>query len=92
MRGLEYLHENDVAHRDLKPENIFVCCDGKIKIGDFGLSNSLVDGQPLLTSCGSPHYASPEIVEGHPYDGKSIDIWSAGVILYTMVTGELPFY
>lgn len=89
--GVEYCHQNLVSHRDLKLENILVDEKGVIKIADFGLSNFMKDGQFLRTSCGSLHYASPEIVKGIQYTGAEIDIWSCGVILYAMLTGSLPF-
>lgn len=65
--------------------------NGEIKLADFGLSNNLRDGTSLLTSCGSPNYASPEIINGEAYDGLAIDVWSCGVILYAALTGTLPF-
>ncbi len=89
--GVEYCHQNLVCHRDLKLENILVNEKGLIKIADFGLSNFMKDGQFLKTSCGSLHYAAPEIVLGLQYTGAEIDIWSCGVILYAMLTGTLPF-
>jgi 5'-AMP-activated protein kinase catalytic alpha subunit len=61
LAGLNYCHQNLVAHRDLKPENILVN-NGQIKIVDFGLSNFMRDGKSLVTSCGSPNYASPEVL------------------------------
>lgn len=89
--GVEYCHQNLVSHRDLKLENILIDEKGVVKIADFGLSNFMKDGQFLRTSCGSLHYASPEIVKGIQYTGAEIDIWSCGVILYAMLTGTLPF-
>ena len=88
---MEYCHHYLVAHRDLKPENILI--DGKktIKICDFGLANLMKDGKFLKTSCGSPNYASPEIISGKKYCGSAIDVWSCGVILYALLTGSLPF-
>jgi serine/threonine protein kinase len=62
-----------------------------IKIGDFGLSNLMKDGKLLKTACGSPYYAAPEIVSERKYEGTSIDIWSSGVILFTLIVGALPF-
>lgn len=89
--GVEYCHQNLVAHRDLKLENILIDEKGSVKIVDFGLSNFMKDGIFLKTSCGSLHYAAPEIVLGKAYTGAEIDIWSCGVILYAMLTGSLPF-
>ncbi len=78
-----------MAHRDLKPENILIN-DGQIKIVDF-LSNFMRDGKSLGTSCGSPNYASPEVLSAQQYVGSSADIWSCGVILFALVCGYLPF-
>ncbi len=89
--GLEYLHTHQVAHRDLKPENILLDEDNNVKIADFGLSNIMRDGIFLYSSCGSPNYAAPELINGKFYNGASIDIWSCGVILYALLTGQLPF-
>lgn len=91
LETLQYIHEMGISHRDLKPENILIDEFGKIKISDFGLSkfydhNCLVD-----TPCGSPCYASPECVSGRSYNGITTDIWSCGVILYAMMTGQLPW-
>ena len=92
INGLEYIHSLGVVHRDLKPENILLTKDHLLKIIDFGLSNYFVTGQKLLsTPCGSPCYASPEMVAGKEYDGVKIDIWSTGIILYAMICGYLPF-
>lgn len=93
LLGLQYIHSINVAHRDLKPENILVDAKGHIKISDFGLSKLLDSQNDGLTStpCGSPCYASPECISGNPYDAKKSDIWSCGVILYTMTTGYIPW-
>eukprot|EP01121_Diplochlamys_sp_Union-15-3_P007484 TRINITY_DN1905_c0_g1_i2.p1 TRINITY_DN1905_c0_g1~~TRINITY_DN1905_c0_g1_i2.p1 ORF type:complete len:611 (-),score=96.40 TRINITY_DN1905_c0_g1_i2:105-1895(-) len=92
ITGLEYCHAHLICHRDLKPENLLLTGDKKcIKIADFGMASILKPGSLLVTSCGSPHYASPEIVRGEEYDGRGSDIWSCGVILYALVTGSLPF-
>lgn len=79
-------------HRDLKPENLLLDHNYNIKIVDFGLSNVYKDkSEKLTTACGSPCYAAPEMVAGKPYFGLQTDIWSAGVILYAMLCGYLPF-
>ena len=89
--ALEYIHSFGVSHRDLKLENILLDDKLNIKLGDFGLCNKMRDGRALFTSCGTPNYAAPEVMLGKSYDGKQIDIWSCGVILYAMLHGELPF-
>jgi serine/threonine protein kinase len=80
-----------VTHRDLKPENLLLTQFGHVKISDFGLSRFLGSHGLVSTPCGSPCYASPECLTGLPYDGRTNDCWSVGVILYAMVTGELPW-
>ena len=88
---MEYLHTHQISHRDLKPENILLDEDHNVKIADFGLSNVMRDGIFLYSSCGSPNYAAPELINGKFYNGASIDIWSCGVILYILLVGSFPF-
>lgn len=83
-KGMEYCHDHDVLHRDLKPENILLDQFNKIKIADFGFAR-WVKKNVTDTSCGSPHYAAPEVIRGIPYDPKRADIWSLGVILYALL-------
>ncbi|CAD6937009.1 unnamed protein product [Tilletia caries] len=89
--AMEYCHRHKIVHRDLKPENLLLDEFMNVKIGDFGLSNIMTDGDFLKTSCGSPNYAAPEVISGKLYAGPEIDIWSCGVILYVMLCGSLPF-
>lgn len=92
ITGLDYCHSHFVYHRDLKPENLLLSANHKVlKIADFGLAAFEPELAMCKTSCGSPHYASPEIIAGKKYDGSLSDVWSCGVILYSLVTGRLPF-
>ena len=93
ISGLDYLHQCGIAHRDFKPENIILTNNNQIiKIIDFGLGNTYAKGQLLKTGCGSPCYVPPEMIKEERYDGSLSDIWSAGIILYYMLCGNLPFF
>lgn len=91
IAGLSYCHRFNICHRDLKPENILLDGKGNIKIADFGMAVLQPANRTLRTSCGSPHYASPEVIRAVGYRGDRADIWSCGVILYAMLAGCLPF-
>lgn len=97
LEALDYLHLCGIVHRDLKPENILVRCDPdthvaqQVKLTDFGLSKIIVPNEQMFDSCGTPAYVAPEVLSKKGY-GKEIDIWSTGVILYTMLARSLPFH
>ena len=92
--AVDFCHSRDVYHRDLKPENLLVDEHGNLKVSDFGLS-ALKECQKqdglLHTTCGTPAYVAPEIINKKGYDGEKADIWSCGVILFVLLAGYLPF-
>ena len=91
MRGLSHAHSRGIIHRDIKPQNIMVLRDGSVKVADFGIACLANQGQTLTQEAlGSVHYISPEQARGDRIDARS-DIYSAGVVLYEMLTGRLPF-
>ncbi|CAI4226838.1 unnamed protein product [Auanema sp. JU1783] len=92
VQAMAYVHSQGYAHRDLKPENLLLTEDLHLKVIDFGLcAKPGVLSNPLSTCCGSPAYAAPELISGRDYRGDRADIWSMGVLLYTLVCGALPF-
>ena len=99
VEAVQFCHQQDVCHRDLKPENLLLDNEGDLKISDFGLSNFYEGGAGeensraalLHTTCGTPNYVAPEVLEDKGYDGKMADTWSCGVILYVLLAGFLPF-
>ena len=92
IRALKYLHSHRVIHRDLKLGNLFINDKMEIKVGDFGLATKLeFDGERKRTVCGTPNYIAPEILEGKTGHSYEVDIWSLGVIIYTLIIGKPPF-
>ncbi|KAI7865145.1 kinase-like domain-containing protein [Spinellus fusiger] len=91
IEAVDYIHKNNIVHRDLKPENVLVTENNHMKLCDFGFGRT-IDGDNLMREyCGSPYYAAPEMVTATPYEGQPADMWSCGVILYSMLSGTLPF-
>ncbi len=93
LEAVLYMHEHKICHRDLKPSNILIGEGGQhFIVADFGFARDFSDGQLVIKSCGTIDYASPEICCGKPYFGPEIDVWSLGVILYTLTVFSEPFY
>uniref|UniRef100_A0A672MGZ6 Maternal embryonic leucine zipper kinase n=1 Tax=Sinocyclocheilus grahami TaxID=75366 RepID=A0A672MGZ6_SINGR len=93
ISALAYVHSQGYAHRDLKPENLLIGEDHNLKLIDFGLCAKPKGGLgfELLTCCGSPAYAAPELIQGKAYIGSEADVWSMGILLYALLCGFLPF-
>ncbi|MES1904549.1 MAG: MAP microtubule affinity-regulating kinase 1 [Paramarteilia canceri] len=91
VEAVLYCHTNGIVHRDLKAENILLDDKENIKLVDFGFSNKYNKNNLLDTFCGSPPYAAPELFQAKKYTGPEVDVWSLGVILYSLITGGLPF-
>lgn len=92
VNGLKYLHDNLIIHRDLKLGNLFLDSQMRVKIGDFGLATKLLTREEKRrTICGTPNYIAPEILEGKEGHSFEVDVWSTGVILYTLLIGKPPF-
>ncbi|KAG1361824.1 phosphoenolpyruvate carboxylase kinase 2-like [Cocos nucifera] len=91
MEAVAVCHRRGVAHRDIKPDNVLFDGGGGLKLADFGSAECFGDGRPMRGLVGTPYYVAPEVVAGRDYDEK-VDVWSAGVVLYIMLSGMPPFY
>lgn len=92
INALKYLHAHRIIHRDLKLGNLFLNEKMEIKLGDFGLATKLdFDGEKKRTICGTPNYIAPEVLEGKSGHSYEVDVWSLGVIIYTLIIGKPPF-
>ncbi|CAI8587355.1 unnamed protein product [Vicia faba] len=92
--AVDYCHSRGVCHRDLKPENLLLDANGVLKVSDFGLSalpQQVREDGLLHTTCGTPNYVAPEVIDNKGYDGAKADLWSCGVILFVLMAGYLPF-
>ncbi|KAJ6759310.1 CBL-INTERACTING SERINE/THREONINE-PROTEIN KINASE 21-RELATED [Salix koriyanagi] len=89
--AVDYCHNRGVYHRDLKPENLLLDGRGNLKVSDFGLCALHKTASMLTTTCGSPFYIAPELIARKSYEGAAADVWSCGVILFELLSGDLPF-
>lgn len=94
INAVDFCHSRGVYHRDLKPENLLLDANGILKVSDFGLSalpQQVREDGLLHTTCGTPNYVAPEVINNKGYDGAKADLWSCGVILFVLMAGYLPF-
>ena len=91
INGIAYCHSKSILHRDIKLDNILLSSNGEVKICDFGVSKAVKRGEMMTEQCGTPAYIAPEILADRGYEGFAVDIWSAGVVLYAMLYGVVPF-
>ena len=91
VNGIAYCHSKSILHRDIKLDNILLSAHGEVKICDFGVSKVVKRGEIMTEQCGTPAYIAPEILADRGYEGFAVDIWSAGVVLYAMLYGVVPF-
>lgn len=91
MEALQYIHSQNIIHRDIKLDNILIDLGNNVKICDFGVSRTVRSGDIMHDQCGTPAYIAPEILKNLGYEGFGVDVWSAGVVLYAMLSGTVPF-
>ena len=91
IEGLHHIHHKNIVHRDIKLDNILLDHNGNVKICDFGVSKLVKPGEKMMEQWGTPAYIAPEILLDRGYKGFGVDVWSAGVVLYSMLYGTVPF-
>ena len=91
IEGLKYIHKKNIIHRDIKLDNILIDTTNTVKICDFGVSRKISKGEKIYERCGTPAYIAPEIYKKMGYTGFQSDVWSAGITLYYILSGNLPF-
>ena len=92
LQSLKYIHNKNIVHRDIKLDNILIDLNNNIKLCDFGVGKYISDHHELLyDQCGTPAYIAPEVVAGEGYEGFPVDLWSSGVVLYSLLMGSIPF-
>ena len=91
IEALSYCHSKSILHRDIKLDNILLDANGRVKICDFGVGKIVKKGEKMTEQCGTPAYIAPEILRDQGYHGFAVDIWSAGVVLFAMLYGTVPF-
>ena len=91
LLAIKYIHSKNIVHRDIKLDNVLIDLNNTIKLCDFGVGKMIQDKEILLDQCGTPAYIAPEILANKGYDGFGVDVWSSGVVLYTMLSGSVPF-
>jgi serine/threonine protein kinase len=91
VEGLGHIHSRGIIHRDIKLDNILVDGKGNLKVADFGVGRTVKKGEKMREQCGTPAYIAPEILIDEGYEGFGVDMWSAGVVLYAMLYGSVPF-
>lgn len=91
IKGLIFIHNKGIAHRDIKLDNILIDINSNIKLCDFGIAKKIKKGELMTDQCGTPAYIAPEVFKGNGYEGNISDMWSAGVVLYAMLAGVVPF-
>lgn len=92
MAAVVHMHSRNVVHRDLKLDNILVDTKDRVKIIDFGFATKCDVNEKLSFFCGTPHYMDPDLVRKNHYSGHAADVWALGVILFTLLTGRMPYF